>query len=261
MEGVVFSVKKSHLNPTSFPCFNMLTAAEYDTLTITQATQIQRELRDSIQLTHRDAPVKTIAGADLSFNRFGTTFYAGIVILSFPELKLLSYSLAKTEVHFPYVPGFLAFREIPALLKCWEQILVKPDVLVADGHGIAHPRRMGIAAHFGVITGQATMGCAKKLLFGHVEDPGPEQGSYSPITDKAETIGFALRTKARTLPVFISPGNLLSLENSLQLAKQSIGSYRIPEPTRLAHETVNSFRTGKIKEGYTELETQGELLF
>ena len=227
-----------------------MTFAEYDRLSVSEAAKVQSELRKHVKIERRTLPVRTIAGADLSFNRFGTTFYAGIVVLRFPELQPLAYSLAKAEIHFPYVPGFLAFREIPALLGAWELLSEKPDALVADGHGIAHRRRMGIASHFGVLTGQATLGCAKSILFGSYEEPGIDKDAYTPIKDGEEIIGWALRTKKNTKPVFVSPGHLLDLRDSLELTMQCTRRHRIPEPTRLAHEVVNRFRMGKLKEGY-----------
>jgi deoxyribonuclease V len=223
---------------------------QYDTLTLPEATAIQKELREKIILQPGPATINTIAGADISFNRFSTTVYAGIVVLRFPELIPLAYSLVKAEVHFPYVPGYLAFRETPALLKAWQLLPEKPDVLVVDGHGIAHPRRMGIAAHFGALTDQSTIGCAKKLLFGKYEEPGNNQLDYTFINDKHEPIGCVLRTKKNVKPIFVSPGNKNNITDSVQLISKCIGKYRIPEPTRLAHEAVNAFRTGKLQEGY-----------
>lgn len=227
-----------------------MTFTEYDRLSVSEAAAIQDELRRQVKIEERTLPVRTIAGADLSFNRFGTTFYAGIVVLRFPELQPLAYSLIKAEIHFPYVPGFLAFREVPALLDAWELLPEKPDILVADGHGIAHRRRMGIASHFGVLTGQATLGCAKSILFGKYEEPGTEKGAYTAIKDGQETIGWALRTKKNIKPVFVSPGHLTNLQDSLDIIMQCTRRYRIPEPTRLAHEAVNWLRTGTLKEGY-----------
>lgn len=225
----------------------------YDHITISEATRIQQELRNRLSLDGLGKDIQTIAGADISFNKLSTTVYAGIVLLDFPSLKPIARSLVITEAHFPYVPGFLAFREVPALLKAWEQLPVKPDVLVVDGHGIAHPRRMGIAAHFGALTAQATIGCAKKLLYGKFSEPASEQFSYNEIYAQEEIIGYALRTKYKVKPVFISPGNVISMDESRHIIMQCTGRYRLPEPTRLAHETVNKFRTGELKEGYEAL--------
>lgn len=225
----------------------------YEGLKIPEATQIQRALRERLDIQERRLNIRTIAGADISLNLYSTTIYAGIILVSFPQLLPMAYSLVKAETRFPYVPGYLAFREVPALLKVWEQMPQKPDVLVVDGHGIAHPRRMGIAAHFGALTGQPSMGCAKKILCGKFEEPGADIGSASPIMDKEEQIGYAFRSKSRTAPVFVSPGHHMGLQNTLEVISQCTGKYRIPEPTRLAHELVNRFRKGELPEGYHTL--------
>lgn len=222
----------------------------YDNITIPEATVIQNKLREKLDVAERSLHIETIAGADISLNLYSTTIYAGIIILSFPKLIPVAYSLVQGETDFPYTPGYLAFREVPALVKVWEQIPKKPDILVVDGHGIAHPRRMGIAAHFGTLTGQTSMGCAKNLLFGKYEEPAPEFGAYSPIYDKQEQIGFAFRSKGKTAPVYISPGHGMGMNNSLQVIRQCTRKYRIPEPTRLAHELVNKFRKGELSAGY-----------
>lgn len=223
----------------------------YEGLNIQEATQIQHALREKVDTSERDLlQMSTIGGADISLNLYSSTIYAGIILLSFPQLLPIAYSVVKAETRFPYVPGYLAFREVPALVRVWEQMAAKPDVLVVDGHGIAHPRRMGIAAHFGAVTGQASMGCAKNILTGKFEEPSLEQGAFTPIIDRQEQIGYAFRSKAKTAPVYISPGHLLGMNNSLHIIRQCTGKYRIPEPTRLAHELVNRFRKGEIEEGY-----------
>lgn len=225
----------------------------YDTLTVTAATQIQNGLRDDIIIQARNFPVNVIAGADISFNKFSTTVYAGIILLRFPELLPIGYSLVKKEVLFPYVSGYLAFREVPALMAAWENLPVKPDLLVVDGHGIAHPRRMGIAAHFGVLANTPTVGCAKKVLCGKYEEPGSAKGSNTPLVFKDEVVGAALRTKNAVKPVFVSPGYLMNVPDTVDVITQCIGRYRIPEATRLAHAIVNRFRLGEIAEGYRDI--------
>jgi len=226
---------------------------KYEGLKIPEAKKIQEQLVQQLDVAERDLKIKTIAGADISLNLYSTTIYAGIILLSFPDLKPLAYSLVKGETRFPYVPGYLAFREVPALVQVWEQLKQKPDVLVVDGHGIAHPRRLGIAAHFGTITGQRCMGCAKKLLFGKYIEPNYKKGSHSRIMDKDDQIGFAFRSKDNVSPVFVSPGHLMGMQNCLEIIRQCTGRYRIPEPTRLAHELVNRFRKGELKEGFHEV--------
>jgi len=226
----------------------------YNELTVPQATIIQKELKDTVKITPYNGPLNYIAGADISFNKFSTTVYAGIVIMEFPSMKPVGYSLVKKEVLFPYVPGFLAFREVPALLDAWAQLPLKPDILVVDGHGIAHPRRMGIASHFGVLAQQPAIGSAKKKLFGIYEEPGMEKGSYTPLTDKqGQPLGNVLRSKTNVQPVFVSPGHLTDIPGSTEILLQCIKSYRLPEPTRLAHNAVNQFRTGIVPEGWTSL--------
>jgi deoxyribonuclease V len=225
----------------------------YNHITVAEAAQLQKEMRYKVSLLKPPGfHMQTIGGADISFNKYETTVYAGIIILSFPDLKPIAHSLVKTEVAFPYISGYLAFREVPALLEAWEQLPQKPDVLVVDGHGIAHPRRMGIASHFGVLQAQPTIGCAKKILFGKYQLPPDEKGAYTPIYDKVEVLGAVLRTRQKVKPVFVSPGHLLSHEDSINIILQSMGKYRIPEPTRKAHELVNAFRRGEVEEGYRE---------
>lgn len=216
---------------------------EYDRLSPSEAIALQQELRQKITLKPLEKPVSTIAGADISFNKYSTTVYAGIVVLSFPDLQVIDKASVTDTTEFPYIPGLLAFREVPALSKAWEKLSTKPDVLVLDGHGIAHPRRMGIATHFGVVMQTPTLGCAKSLLTGRFKEPDNEPGSYTDMVHQNEVIGKVLRTKKNCKPVFVSPGNLITMEESIDLILQCIRKYRIPEPTRLAHNYVNEVRT------------------
>jgi len=198
--------------------------------------------------------IQTIAGADISFNKSSTTMYAGIVILSYPEMVLKSFALETYETSFPYKAGFLGFKEVPALLKVWELIPNKPDIVVLDGNGILHPRRMGVAAHFGILANQSTIGCAKSLLHGKNHQPENVRLSTAEIKNNiGEMLGFALRTKINCAPVYISAGHLTTQEESLHIIKKSVRNYRIPEPTRLAHNLVNDFRLGKLKAGFHEV--------
>lgn len=235
---------------------------DYNKLTIPEATIIQQEFRKQLKFdVPGDTKIKTIAGADISFNKNSTTLYAVIAVFSYPGLVLQSYSLTTAETEFPYVSGYLGFREVPALLQAWEQIPVKPDAIVLDGQGILHPRRMGIASHFGVMTGSSAIGCAKSSLYGYYDEPAIEKFAASNVYERSskEHIGYALRSKAATKPVYISPGYGLSLPKSLEIMKNCIGKYRIPEPTRLAHNLVNEFRIGKLKAGYHSVFQQPQL--
>ncbi len=215
---------------------------DYNHLTSEQAVAIQKELRQQLNLSPLQKEITTIGGADISFNKYSTTVYAGIVVLQFPSLQVIETKAVIDITEFPYIPGLLAFREVPALSKAWEALITKPDVLVLDGHGIAHPRRMGIATHFGLVMQTPTIGCAKSVLTGKYNEPPIEAGSYTDLIHKNEVIAKVLRTKRNTKPVFISPGNLISMEQSLDVIKQCVRKYRIPEPTRFAHNFVNEER-------------------
>ena len=165
------------------PCQTMMDASilNYGQLTIAEATALQQNLRTKVKLNPLTTPISTIAGADISLSLYSETVYAGMVVLSYPEMQPIAYSMVKSSTIFPYVPGYLAFREIPALLQVYEQIPVKPDVIMFDGNGILHARRMGIATHFGIITDTVTLGCAKKKLAGKYEEPGDNKGEFSPL--------------------------------------------------------------------------------
>jgi deoxyribonuclease V len=222
----------------------------YDHFTLSEATRLQLEMREQIVLKPLENEITTIAGADISFNKYETKVYAGIVVLNYPEMTIRHFALAQAETTFPYVSGYLAFREVPALMHAWNLLPQKPDVLVLDGQGITHPRKMGIASHFGVLEKVPTIGCAKSMLYGKFDDLDEKRYSSEPIYGKGELLGFALRTKDKVQPVYISPGNLITSQESLEIMKNCIGKYRIPEPTRLAHEKVNLFRTGKLDAGF-----------
>lgn len=214
-----------------------------------EAIQIQQEMRNNIILKPLDKEIQYIAGTDISLNLDSDVAYAGIIVLNYKTLQPVAYVAAIAKLNFPYIPGLLSFREIPALMQAWEQMPIIPDVVMVDGHGIAHPRRMGIATHFGLIINQPTLGCAKKILAGKYVVPLPEKGNYTEIKYRDEKLGYAFRSRTNVKPVFISPGHLITHEESLQIAQHCAVKYRLPEPTRLAHQLVNRLRTGEIKEG------------
>ncbi len=215
--------------------------------TATEAIALQETLRTKVQIIPLEKKIKTIAGVDVSLNLFSKDIYAGIIVLSYPDLLPLAHALVQSETHFPYIPGLLSFREIPALLQCWEKLSIKPDIIMVDGQGIAHPRRLGIASHLGVLLNTPTIGCAKSRLYGSYDEP-TTVNQANPITDPktGELLGTALMSKARSNPLIISPGHLVSVEDVLSITRQCIRGYRIPEPTRLAHNLVNAFRKGEI---------------
>ena len=216
--------------------------SKYESLSPVQAVLLQQELRKKINLEPLNGPVNTIAGADISFNKYSTLVYAGIVVMSYPDLKVLQRAGTIAQTEFPYIPGMLAFREVPVLLQVWESLQIKPDVVLLDGQGIAHPRRMGIAAHFGLLTDVPSIGVAKSRLFGHFNQPAADAGASTHLMHKGEQIGLVYRSKRNCNPIFISPGHRLSMEQSLEIVKNCLGKYRIPEPTRQAHLWVNELR-------------------
>jgi deoxyribonuclease V len=211
-------------------------------LTPGEAIEVQQRLRNMVRLRPLALPVDTIAGADISFNKFSETVYAGIVVLSLPDLRIVESAGVRSIAKFPYVPGLLSFREAPSLLEAWEKLKTKPDVLMLDGQGIAHPRRFGIACHVGVLLDWPTIGCAKSILVGRYGELGLEAGSRAPLVDRGEQVGVALRTKNKVAPVYVSPGHLIDLDSAVDLVLRSTTKYRLPEPTRQAHLLVNRLR-------------------
>ncbi len=213
-------------------------------LTPPQAIALQRELAQRIDVTPRlplDA-VRYVAGADISYDRFSNWLYAAVIVLRFPELTIVEIAEAQGEVPFPYVPGLLSFREAPPLLQAFARLTTVPDVVMIDGQGIAHPRRFGIACHLGLWLQLPCLGCAKSRLIGTFAEVGETRGSWVPLMHGAAEIGAVVRTKARTRPVYVSPGHRLDLASAVTLTLATHGGYRIPEPTRLAHGRVNQIR-------------------
>lgn len=214
-------------------------------VTPNEAIRLQWQLRDRLQL---QAPVdfapRLVAGADVSMTRNVDLAYAGIVVIELATMTTVAEATAIAPLTFPYIPGLLSFRELPALAEAWCKLAVRPDVMLLDGHGIAHPRRMGIACHAGLLFNLPTVGCAKSLLTGRFDMPGPERGAQSPIISRGDTIGMALRTRANVSPVYVSPGHLMDLSTAVQLILQLTpeGRYRLPETTRRAHVLVNRIR-------------------
>ena len=215
-------------------------------ITPKEAVAIQKELRSRVELTGMESEIHLVGGADISFNKYSEVIYAGIVVLKFPELTEVTRSMVVTKTSFPYIPGLLSFRETPALLEAWEQLDPKPDVMVLDGQGIAHPRRLGIAAQCGLLTGGPAIGCAKSLLTGKYDPPLNKRGAWSALMDQDEQIGMVLRTRENVKPVFVSPGHKIDFITSIELVMRCCTKYRLPETTRLAHRLVNELRTSKL---------------
>lgn len=217
---------------------------------IQEAKEWQIQLRERLILRRAiEIPeIKTVAAADISFNRFGKILYGAVVILSFPALELLEVHLRRAEALFPYVPGYLSFREAPVILDIFKEITRPPDVLLCDGQGIAHPRGLGLASHLGLFLDLPTIGCAKSVLVGKYEEPAGEKGSRSPLIYQGVPVGTVLRTRANVKPVFVSVGHKTDLEQAARIVLRCAPRYRIPEPIRRAHQAVNDLRR-KEKQG------------
>lgn len=204
-------------------------------LTVEEAVTIQQQLQGEIITSDQlQVPVKYVAGVDMGFEADGTISRAAVAVLSFPDLQLQETAIARRPTSFPYVPGFLSFREIPALLDALEQISTIPDLILCDGQGIAHPRRFGIACHLGLIVNIPTIGVAKSLLVGKHQEVPDLKGSWQPLLHRGETIGAVLRTRIGTKPVYVSPGHRVSLLTAIDYVLRCTPKYRLPETTRIA---------------------------
>ena len=230
-------------------------------LTPTEAVDLQKRLRGEVRLEPPAQPIQTVAGADISFNKDEETIYVGIVVVRLAGMATVEQVGLVSTTRFPYVPGLLSFREAPAVLEAWKQLRTPPDAVMFDGQGIAHPRRLGIASHVGLWLETPTFGCAKSVLVGRYEEPGEVRGSSSPMLDRGEVIGTALRTKDRVNPVYVSPGHRMDMATAVDLTLRCDGGYRQPEPTRRAHLLVNALRRGEVQPGRQSFEAEGELPF
>jgi len=206
-------------------------------LTPEEAARIQTELRSRLVFKWNEQPVRTIGGVDISIKT--ETARAAIVVISYPELNPVEVVVADAPLVFPYIPGLLAFREGPAVLAAWTELQNKPDLLMFDGQGIAHPRGIGIASQMGLWLERPTIGVAKSRLYGRHEEVGPERGDRADLTDnKGNIIGIVLRTREKTNPLYVSPGHLIDVERATQFVLTSLAGFRLPEPTRWAHKVA-----------------------
>jgi deoxyribonuclease V len=200
-----------------------------------QAFDIQLRLASQVSRTNELTNSRFIAGVDISVDRVRDEARGAVVVLSYPELRLVETQVVNGKVDFPYVPGLLSFREAPLTLAAFERLETAPDLVLFDGQGIAHPRRLGLAAHLGLFLDTPSIGCAKSRLCGHHNTPGPDPGSYAELVDGGEVIGCALRTKTGTNPLYVSIGHKIDLASAINWVVRCCRGYRLPEPTRLAH--------------------------
>jgi len=212
-----------------------------------EAIALQKQMVSEIDFHHPIdlAAVKLVAGVDVSVKPDPTSgkdqSQAAVVVLSYPDMQVVETSLAQMPTPFPYIPGLLSFREGPVLEMAFAKLQAEPDVLIFDGMGRAHPRRIGIASHMGLWLQKPTIGCGKTLLIGRFVKPGLERGSFSDLIDRNEVIGVGLRTRTNVKPVFISVGHLADLETSVKLVLNCTSKYRLPDPIRAAHNAAGVF--------------------
>lgn len=204
-------------------------------LTVAQAQKLQLELASRVCRDGKLSNLRFIAGADISAPDSSGMARAAVVVLTYPEFEIVDIEETQGRPNFPYIPGLLSFRESPLVLAAWQKLSITPDLLLVDGHGIAHPRRFGIASHLGLLLDTPTIGCAKSRLCGTCEDPGAEVGSYAELVDGNDVIGVALRTKVNTTPVYVSIGHKVDLRSAIEWTLKCCQSHRLPEPSRLAH--------------------------
>ena len=211
-------------------------------LTPKKAAEIQSNLKNNLQFIPFEKPVKIAVGVDLSFAIGSNAVFAAAVAWDALRGEIIETVAERGEASFPYIPGLLAFRELPLITLALTKMQTVPDVILVDGHGICHPRGLGIASHLGLMMDVPTIGCAKTRLVGEYKQPAPEKFASSPLFHKGETVGIVLRSRAKVKPVFVSPGNMIDLASSVNVVKSLMGRYRIPEPLRLAHICCNEFR-------------------
>ncbi len=212
-------------------------------LSVTQALDLQHRLAAQVSRNSEVMAPHLIAGVDIAAGKGNEMATGAVVVLSYPELRVMETKVVQGRLDFPYIPGLLSFRELPLTLAACESLSITPDLVLVDGQGVAHPRRFGLASHLGLLLDTPTTGCAKSRLCGRHEEPGIEAGSYAEVVDKGETIGAALRTRSGVKPVYVSTGHKVDLETAVHWVLECCRGYRLPESTRLAHLAAG----GKLK--------------
>ena len=209
-------------------------------LSTSQAAEMQRRLAGQVSRENKVSSPRFIAGVDISVNRVQKAATGAVVVLKYPGLNVVESQVVRGQLDFPYVPGLLSFRELPLTLAACERLTITPDLIIVDGQGIAHPRRIGLASHLGLFLDTPTIGCAKSRLCGSHDEPGDEPGSYAALEDNGETIGVVLRTRLKVKPVYISIGHLVDLPSAVHWVMECCRGYRLPEPTRFAHQAAGA---------------------
>jgi deoxyribonuclease V len=207
---------------------------------IAEARAIQESQHGKIIARDRFGKIRTVAGIDVGFEKRGTVTRAAVVVLGFPSLAPVEQAVARQPTRFPYVPGYLSFREAPAVMAALMKLHVKPDLILCDGQGLAHPRRFGLACHLGLLLDTPSIGVAKSRLIGTHADVPAHKGGWTPLMDKEETIGAVLRTRAGVKPVYVSVGHRISLATAIRYVLRCTTRFRLPETTRSAHRLASA---------------------
>lgn len=207
-----------------------------------KAIGLQEKMANDVDLLGNLDDIKLVAAVDTAYGKNADVVYASAVVMSFPDIQEVERAFQYNTVDFPYVPGLFFYREGPTILKVLSKLECDPDVVIIHGHGIAHPRRCGLASQVGIVMNKPTIGCARKLLCGNHRTVAPAKGSSEPITLKSSKVGVAYRSKDNVKPIFISPGHKCSLEQARDIVVRSVRGFRLPEPLRLAHLFANKFR-------------------
>jgi deoxyribonuclease V len=208
----------------------------------TKARLLQESLASRVDVSTALRPWRMIAAADVSYNKKSDRLYAAVVVVRAGTLEPVERVGVVGKATFPYVPGLLSFREAPVVLEAFARLATAPDVVLCDGQGIAHPRRIGLASHLGLWLELPTIGCAKSRFCGTHDEPGPNRGDRSPLMDEDELIGSVVRTRSRVKPVYVSPGHRCDLEGAIAATLATTIKYRLPVPAQLAHQYVNELR-------------------
>ena len=226
-----------------------------DRLPAAEAIALQKQLRARLVLrADANLEVRRVAGADVSMSRGSDVAWAGIAVLDATTLELVDHSVARAALTFPYISGLLSFRELPPLVAAWERLATRPDVLVFDGNGYAHPRRFGLACHGGLLFDVPSIGCAKTRLVGTHPPLADDAGATVPLEHRGELVGMVVRLRARANPLYVSAGHRMDLDTAVRIVLSLGRGFREPETTRHAHRIVNGAR----RQGEGEKQGEGE---
>ncbi len=215
----------------------IFSTTDFSGLNFAGARVLQEKLRHKVITHDVFGDIRYIAGLDVGLE--GEVARGAAIVLSYPNLELVESAIARAPIQFPYVPGYLSFREVPVLVKALESLAITPNLILCDGQGIAHPRRFGLACHVGIVTDIPSIGVGKTRLIGIHQEPGTDKGSWSKLTHQGETIGAVVRTRANTKPVYVSTGHKISLESAIKWTLKCCPKYRLPETTRSAHKLAS----------------------